>query len=74
VTVFRTGEDAVPEKIISEEFEKQIVRPILKEHFQRDEFIDRLNEIVYFLPFSQSELVQLETKEPNFWAQKVWRT
>ena len=71
MTVFRTGEDAVPEKIISEEFEKQIVRPILKEHLQRDEFIDRLNEIVYFLPFSQSELVQLETKEPNFWAQKV---
>ena len=32
-------------------------------HFRRDEFLGRINEIVYFLPFSHSELLSLVTKE-----------
>lgn len=41
-------------------------------HFRRDEFLGRITEIVYFLPFSHSELLHLVTKELNFWAKKVW--
>lgn len=40
-------------------------------HFRRDEFLGRINEIVYFLPFCHSELIQLVNKELNFWAKKV---
>ncbi|KFP12441.1 Caseinolytic peptidase B protein, partial [Egretta garzetta] len=40
-------------------------------HFRRDEFLGRINEIVYFLPFCHSELIQLVNKELNFWAKKA---
>lgn len=43
----------------------------LQAHFRRDEFLGRINEIVYFLPFCHSELIQLVNKELNFWAKKV---
>lgn len=42
-----------------------------KAHFRRDEFLGRINEIVYFLPFCHSELLQLVSKELNFWAKQV---
>lgn len=42
-----------------------------KAHFRRDEFLGRINEIVYFLPFCHSELLQLVSKELSFWAKKV---
>jgi ATP-dependent Clp protease ATP-binding subunit ClpB len=70
--VFHKDADAAPENItISRNFKENVVQPILKRHFRRDEFLGRINEIVYFLPFSQSELLQLVTKELTFWAQKV---
>ena len=56
---------------ISRQFKDQIVKPILKRHFKRDEFLGRINEIVYFLPFSRSELVHLVTKELEFWIKKA---
>ncbi|KAG2457338.1 CLPB protein, partial [Polypterus senegalus] len=55
---------------ISKKFKENVIRPILKAHFRRDEFLGRINEIVYFLPFSHSELIQLVNKELNFWAKK----
>lgn len=42
-----------------------------QKHFRRDEFLGRINEIVYFLPFSQAELSKLVIKELHFWAEKV---
>lgn len=48
-----------------------MIRPILKAHFRRDEFLGRINEIVYFLPFCHSELIQLVNKELNFWAKRA---
>ena len=30
---------------------------MLKYHFRRDEFLGRINEIVYFLPFSRLPLI-----------------
>ncbi|KAM8976893.1 mitochondrial disaggregase [Pelodytes ibericus] len=60
------------EKItISRQFKDQVIQPILKAHFRRDEFLGRINEIVYFLPFCRSELFQLVTKELNAWAKKA---
>ncbi|XP_041358486.1 caseinolytic peptidase B protein homolog [Gigantopelta aegis] len=60
------------EKItISKTFKDKVVRPILKRHFRRDEFLGRINEIVYFLPFSRSEMSKLVTKELDFWAQRA---
>uniref|UniRef100_A0A8C7YQI3 ClpB family mitochondrial disaggregase n=1 Tax=Oryzias sinensis TaxID=183150 RepID=A0A8C7YQI3_9TELE len=40
-------------------------------HFRRDEFLGRINEIVYFLPFCHSEMLQLVGKELSFWAKKA---
>ncbi|KAE8628307.1 hypothetical protein XENTR_v10007450 [Xenopus tropicalis] len=60
------------EKItISKQFKENVIRPILKAHFRRDEFLGRINEIVYFLPFCRSELSQLVRKELNSWAKKA---
>lgn len=56
---------------ISRQFKETMIRPILKAHFRRDEFLGRINEIVYFLPFCHSELLQLVSKELNFWAKKA---
>ncbi|XP_015428991.1 PREDICTED: caseinolytic peptidase B protein homolog [Dufourea novaeangliae] len=53
---------------ISRKFKDAVVRPILKAHFRRDEFLGRINEIVYFLPFSRSELMKLVAKELEAWA------
>nr|XP_057935420.1 mitochondrial disaggregase [Doryrhamphus excisus] len=56
---------------ISRQFKDSVIRPILKAHFRRDEFLGRINEIVYFLPFCHSELLQLVSKELSFWAKKA---
>lgn len=47
------------------------MRPILKRHFGRDEFLGRINEIVYFLPFSRQELLTLVNMELKHWAEKA---
>ena len=44
---------------------------LLQRHFRRDEFLGRINEFVYFLPFSKSELNKLVIKELDFWADSV---
>lgn len=67
-----SAEDQEPERIeISRNFKDQVVRPILKAHFRRDEFLGRINEIVYFLPFSRAELVKLVTRELETWATRA---
>ncbi|XP_067943504.1 mitochondrial disaggregase-like isoform X1 [Watersipora subatra] len=65
----RTGSSTVPE--ISREFKDSVIHPILKQHFKRDEFLGRINEIVYFLPFNTQELYRLVTRQLNFWAGKA---
>lgn len=52
---------------IGRKFKENIVYPILKSHFRRDEFLGRISEFVYFLPFSKSELMELVKKELSFW-------
>ncbi|XP_015776405.1 PREDICTED: caseinolytic peptidase B protein homolog [Acropora digitifera] len=59
----------ISEKVtISRKFKERVVQPILKLHFKRDEFLGRINEMVYFLPFSRSELLTLVTRELDFWS------
>ncbi|KAM7328989.1 hypothetical protein ACRRTK_010602 [Alexandromys fortis] len=66
------GDVQMSDKItISKNFKENVIRPILKAHFRRDEFLGRINEIVYFLPFCHSELIQLVNKELNFWAKRA---
>uniref|UniRef100_A0A4W3GUP8 Uncharacterized protein n=1 Tax=Callorhinchus milii TaxID=7868 RepID=A0A4W3GUP8_CALMI len=55
-----SGDSPLAEEVtISKRFKEEVIRPILKGHFRRDEFLGRINEIVYFLPFCHSELIQL---------------
>lgn len=66
------NDDQEPERIeISRNFKDQVVRPILKAHFKRDEFLGRINEIVYFLPFSRAELIKLVDRELQAWAARA---
>ncbi|KAI3382875.1 hypothetical protein SNEBB_003559 [Seison nebaliae] len=56
---------------ISRKFYDNVVKRILKKHFRRDEFLGRINEFVYFLPFNQVELRELIEKELIFWKKKA---
>lgn len=56
---------------VSKHFKEKVVRPLLKQHFKRDEFLGRINEMVYFLPFSKKELHQLVTRELDLWAKRA---
>ncbi|KAJ3660014.1 hypothetical protein Zmor_011671 [Zophobas morio] len=64
-------EDISDNITVSRKFKDEVVKPILKRHFKRDEFLGRINEIVYFLPFSRNELLQLVGKEMAIWAQRA---
>lgn len=69
---FDSEKTIIDERItISKHFKEKVVQPILKRHFGRDEFLGRINEIVYFLPFSRSELMKLVEKEMRFWSEKA---
>uniref|UniRef100_A0A915KXB5 Clp ATPase C-terminal domain-containing protein n=1 Tax=Romanomermis culicivorax TaxID=13658 RepID=A0A915KXB5_ROMCU len=56
---------------VSKKFKEKVVQPILKRHFKRDEFLGRITEMVYFLPFSRTELIALVTKELDLWKQRA---
>merc|ERR1712223_1433807 len=59
---------------ITDMFTETEVRPILKRHFKSIELIERINEMVYFLPFTRQEIFQLVNKELEFWAKKAKQT
>jgi len=52
---------------LSREFIEEQIRPILKSHFQRDEFLGRINEILFFLPFNTVELKELTIRQLEKW-------
>ncbi|CAL8076884.1 unnamed protein product [Calicophoron daubneyi] len=56
---------------LSRDFKEKVMRPILRQNFLRDEFLGRINEMVYFLPFSTSELTQLVDRYLNVWKEKA---
>jgi ATP-dependent Clp protease ATP-binding subunit ClpB len=67
----KTDKDISDNITVSRKFKDEVVKPILKRHFKRDEFLGRINEIVYFLPFSRNELLQLVGREMAVWAQRA---
>jgi hypothetical protein len=56
---------------LSKAFKQDVIRPILKGHFRRDEFLGRIDEILYFVPFSQAELLRLVEMEMDKWRGKA---
>jgi len=56
---------------ISDTFKREVVQPILRNHFKRDEFLGRINEILFFLPFSEVQLQALARKELERWAKNA---
>ena len=44
---------------------------IVQRHFKRDEFLGRINEMVYFIPFSRSELNRLVERELDLRKERV---
>ena len=56
---------------LSQGFKEQVIRPILKAHFQRDEFLGRVDEFLYFVPFTTPELYQLVELQLKKWANRA---
>ena len=48
---------------IDDEFKKYVMYPELKRAFRRNEFLGRINEIVYFLPFTPEQCLKLVERE-----------
>jgi len=55
----------------TERFLRFVVHPILKRAFKRDEFIGRINDIVIFHPFSQSDLERTVRMELDRWSSRA---
>lgn len=56
---------------LTKTFKRNVVQPLLRAHFRRDEFLGRINEIIFFLPFTQQEQVALAEKELQAWAKRA---
>ncbi|KAI9471956.1 MAG: P-loop containing nucleoside triphosphate hydrolase protein [Benjaminiella poitrasii] len=56
---------------LSRQFIEHTIYPILYNHFRRDEFLGRINEVLFFLPFSQEELREITSRELSRWAEKA---
>jgi ATP-dependent Clp protease ATP-binding subunit ClpB len=56
---------------LSRKFIEHTIYPILYGHFRRDEFLGRINEVLFFLPFSEEELREITSRELTRWAEKA---
>ncbi|KAI9258740.1 P-loop containing nucleoside triphosphate hydrolase protein [Phascolomyces articulosus] len=56
---------------LSRKFIEMTIYPILYSHFRRDEFLGRINEVLFFLPFSEEELREITSRELRRWADKA---
>eukprot|EP01125_Pyxidicula_operculata_P006898 TRINITY_DN2365_c0_g3_i1.p1 TRINITY_DN2365_c0_g3~~TRINITY_DN2365_c0_g3_i1.p1 ORF type:complete len:609 (+),score=120.26 TRINITY_DN2365_c0_g3_i1:34-1860(+) len=55
----------------TQKFLQDVVQPILKRHFKRDEFLGRINEIVIFHPFNDMDLNEIVSKELKKWQSRA---
>ena len=60
-------EDTLQVKQETKKFMLDVVQPILKLHFKRDEFLGRINEFVIFHPFSADDLGEIVNMELQKW-------
>eukprot|EP01062_Namystynia_karyoxenos_P009461 TRINITY_DN13353_c0_g1_i3.p1 TRINITY_DN13353_c0_g1~~TRINITY_DN13353_c0_g1_i3.p1 ORF type:complete len:639 (+),score=226.04 TRINITY_DN13353_c0_g1_i3:66-1919(+) len=56
---------------IKRRFREDVVTPILRVAFRRDEFLGRINETLFFLPFTDTELDSLVERELKAWADRA---
>ena len=56
---------------ITRTFREKTIKPILKKAFRRDEFIGRINEIIYFLPFDELEIKELTVRQLKAWSERA---
>ncbi|KAG2172336.1 hypothetical protein INT43_004878 [Umbelopsis isabellina] len=56
---------------LSRRFIDRVIYPILYDHFGRDEFLGRINEVLFFLPFDEKELKEITSRELMRWAEKA---
>ena len=57
--------------LMSDDFKSKVIEPILKKHFKRDEFLGRIHETLYFVPFSNEELQELAIRELSRWSKRA---
>lgn len=55
----------------SKKFLNNTVYPLLREHFKRDEFLGRINEVLLFLPFTTEELKKIVEMEMERWQKRA---
>ena len=67
----RMREQSLPEDRLDEEFQTRTIQPILKAALKRDEFLGRINEILYFLPFTDQQLRSLAERQLVKWADRA---
>lgn len=67
----KTGKAEEGQISLSRQFIERTIYPILYEHFRRDEFLGRINEVLFFLPFSEEELREITSRELSRWAEKA---
>jgi ATP-dependent Clp protease ATP-binding subunit ClpB len=56
---------------LTKNFKRNVVQPILRRHFGRDEFLGRINETLFFLPFTDEEQCQLARMELEAWKRRA---
>ncbi|KAI9303547.1 P-loop containing nucleoside triphosphate hydrolase protein [Cunninghamella echinulata] len=66
-----SSEDDDGQISLSRQFIEKTIYPILYNHFRRDEFLGRINEVLFFLPFSEDELRDITQRELSKWADKA---
>ncbi|EPZ35743.1 Chaperonin ClpA/B domain-containing protein [Rozella allomycis CSF55] len=69
--VSKTLEEKQTRNFFGEEFINSTIYPILRGYFRRDEFLGRIDEILFFMPFTKNDLELIVEKELNKWAQKA---
>ncbi|KAL5512879.1 hypothetical protein ACEPAH_3277 [Sanghuangporus vaninii] len=71
-SAIKSEEEGRPESYIQliQSFTRSI-RPQLKQHLKRDEFIGRINQIVVFLPLSQEEIETAVQRELAMWCKRA---
>lgn len=61
-----------PEKL--HHFMEETIFPILRGHFKRDEFLGRIDDMLLFLPFNQTELKEIAFKSLQKWIDRASAT
>jgi ATP-dependent Clp protease ATP-binding subunit ClpB len=59
--------DGEEDELFSMEFKDDVIQPILIQHFHHPEFVGRITELVFFMPFTVEQLILLSERELVMW-------